>query len=293
MKKLIISICLLAGVMGCGPRLIYPHLNWLIPFYVDDYISLNREQSSLLGKRLLGVLDWHCRTQLPVYAQLLRELAKEVEDPGQPVSYERLQYYSNQFIIHWRELSKQIAPEMADILVTASDEQLVELFQNIEKRNNEFKSEYVDVPLAELQEKRKERMKKDLKQWISYLTKEQKQAVSDWSAQIKPLAADGLRNRERVLAEFKDLLANRRQESEFKEAFVALLVNLDQMRAPEYQKKIDDNTEVTFELLMKMERSLNSTQRAYLLKRLRSLAADFEILSCDPATPHARDVKAR
>ena len=293
MKKLIISICLLAVVAGCGPRLIYPHLNWLIPFYVDDYISLNREQSSLLEKRLLRVLDWHCRTQLPVYAQLLRELAKEVEDPGQPVSYERLQYYSNQFIIHWRELSKQIGPEMADILVTASDEQLMELFQNVEKRNNEFKIEYVDIPLKDLEEKRGDRMAKDLKQWISRLTPKQKQAVSDWSAQIKPLAADGLRNRERVLAEFKDLLAKRRHDQGFKEAFVALLVNFDQMRAPEYQKKIDDNTEVTFELLMKIERSLNPTQRAYLVKRLRSLAADFEILSCDPATLPTRDAKSR
>ena len=138
MKKLIFTTCLLLVVSGCGPRLIYPHLNWLIPSYVDDYISLNREQSGLLEKQLLQVLDWHCRTQLPVYAQSLRELAKDLEDPSQPVSYERLQYYSNQFIAHWRKLAKQIGPEMADILATASDEQLADLFQNIEKRNTKF-----------------------------------------------------------------------------------------------------------------------------------------------------------
>jgi hypothetical protein len=87
MKKLIFAIGLLLLVTGCGPRLIYPHLDWLIPSYVDDYISLNREQSGLLEKRLLEGLDWHCRTQLPVYAQSLRELAKDLEDPRQPVRY--------------------------------------------------------------------------------------------------------------------------------------------------------------------------------------------------------------
>ena len=286
MKKLIFIICLLLVVSACGPRMIYPHLDWLIPFYVDDYISLNREQSSLLEKRLVRVLEWHCRTQLPVYAQSLRELAKDLEDPRQTVSYERLQYYFNQFKTLWQELSKQIGPEMADILVTASDEQLAELFQNIEKRNKEFKSEYVDIPLEKLAEKRKERMARDLKQWISRLTREQKQAISDWSDQIKPLSAGGLKNREKVLTEVQNLLAKRRYAPAFKNAFVALLVNLDQMRSTDYQKKIDYNTDVTFKLFMKLDRSLNFTQRAYLLKRIGSLAADFEILSCDPATPH-------
>jgi len=282
MRKIIFSVCLLVLVSGCGPRLIYPHLNWLIPFYVDDYISLNREQSSLLEERLLRVIDWHCRTQLPVYARLLRELAKDLADPRQPVSDEILQHYSNQFITLWRELSKQIGPEMADILSTASDEQLVEMFQNIEKRIHKFKSEYVDIPLEEMEEKRKERMAKDLMHWISHLTPEQKQAVSDWSDQIKPLAADGLRNRESVLAEFQNLLAKRRHDPDFKEAFVTLLVNFDQIRAPEYQQKIDYNTEVTFKLIMKIDGSLNPTQRVYLLKRIESLAADLDKLSCDP-----------
>jgi len=282
MKKLIFTICLLLVVSGCGPRLIYPHLDWLIPSYVDDYISLNREQSGLLEKRLLQVLDWHCRTQLPVYAQSLRELAKDLEDHSQPVSYERLEYYGNQFISHWRELAKQIGPEMADILAIASDEQLAELFQNVEKRNNKFKAKYVDISLEKLEKNRKERLAKDLKQWISRLTPEQKQAVSDWSDQIKPLAADGLRNRESVLAEFQNLLGKRRHDPDFKEAFVALLVNLDQMRTPDFQKKIDYNTDVTFKLILKIDRSLNNTQRAYLLKHIGTLAEDFEKLSCDP-----------
>jgi hypothetical protein len=33
---------------------------------------------------------------------------------------------------------------------------------------------------------------------------------------------------------------------------------------------------------MKIDRSLNNTQRAYLLKQIDTLAADFEKLSCDP-----------
>ena len=92
----------------------------------------------------------------------------------------------------------------------------------------------------------------------------------------------GLRNRESVLDAFQNLFRKRRHDPDFKEAFVALLVNLDQMRAPDFQKKIDYNTDVTFKLIMKIDRSLNNTQRVYLLKHIGTLAADFEKLSCDP-----------
>lgn len=269
-------------LVGCGPRLIYPHLYWLIPFYVDDYIPLNQEQSSLLEKQLLRVLDWHCRTQLPVYAQSLRQLAKDLEDPRQPMTYERLEYYSNQFKTYWQELVEKIGPEMADILKTASNEQLAELFQNIEKRNNKFKAEYVNISREKLTKKRKERMAADLENWISRLTSEQKQVVSGWSDQIAPLAVDGLRNREKVLAKFRDLLVKRRHDPDFKETFVAMLVNLGELRATEYQKKIDYNTDVTLKFFVKISSTLKPTQRKHLVKSINFLAVDFEKISCDP-----------
>ncbi len=106
--------------------------------------------------------------------------------------------------------------------------------------------------------------------------------ISYWSDLIKPFAADGLRNRERVLTEFQNLLTKRRHDPDFKEALVAHLVNLDQMRTLDFQKKIDYNTDVTFKLFMRIDRSLNPTHPAYLLKRTGTLATDFEKLSCDP-----------
>jgi hypothetical protein len=282
MKNIIISICLLFLLTGCGPRLVYPHLDWLIPFYVNDYISLNREQDSMLEKRLLQVLDWHCRTQLPAYAQSLRALAQDLDNPSQPFSYQKFEYYSDQFLAHWRELLKNIGPELADILATASDEQIAELFRNLERRIIEYKSEYVDISLEKLEKKRKARMAKDLGHWVSRLKKEQTQMASDWSDQILPMAADGLSFREAALTEFQNLFAGRRQNPHFKVTFVSLLDNLDQLRAPEYQQKIDYNTDLTFKLLMGIERSLSTTQRKYLLQKIFSLAADFDKLSCDP-----------
>jgi hypothetical protein len=85
------------------------------------------------------------------------------------------------------------------------------------------------------------------------------------------------------LTEFKNLLTKWRHAPDFKEAFVALLDNFDQMRTRDYQQKIDFNTDLTLKLFIRIDRSLNNTQRTYLLKRIRSMATDFDKLSCDPA----------
>ncbi|MGD8270147.1 MAG: hypothetical protein PVH69_08235, partial [Desulfobacterales bacterium] len=46
MKKIPVLVILLVLLSACGPRLYYPSLDWLIPWYVNDYISLGPGQSS-------------------------------------------------------------------------------------------------------------------------------------------------------------------------------------------------------------------------------------------------------
>ncbi len=286
MKMFMLIILLQLGVLGCGLRMTYPNLDWLIPWYVDDYISLNQEQRSLLETRLMPALDWHCHTQLPAYAHMLKALASDLDDPGRPLRGERFHAYAKQLNRRWQDIKMQIGPEMAEILASASDKQIAELFDNVARRNDAFKSQYVDIPLDQLEKERRQKMIKRIDRWLSEITPLQKQAIAEWSAAIRPLAADGLDYRQRVTAEWRDLLTRRKDDPGFKDAFVDLLANLDQHRPVEYQKKIDLNLELTVELLVKIERSLTPNQRSYLIRRIHTLAADFEKLSCAPAVAH-------
>jgi hypothetical protein len=209
MKTVILIILLLLGVVGCGLRMTYPNLDWLIPWYVDDYITLNQEQRSELEKRLVHALDWHCHTQLPMYAHMLKALANDLDDPVRPLRVERWHVYAAQLNHRWHDVKIQIGPEIAEILASASDKQIAELIENIERRNNAFKDQYVDIPLDQLEQKRRKKMIKRVDRWFSEVTPVQKQAIDEWSAAIRPLAADGLAYRQRVTAELRNLLATR------------------------------------------------------------------------------------
>ncbi|HAY11253.1 MAG TPA: hypothetical protein DCY18_15230, partial [Thauera sp.] len=70
---------LLAGLFaafvlgGCSVRMAYSQLDWLVPWYLRDYVMLDAGQRNLLDRQLSARLDWHCRTHLAEYAATLRE----------------------------------------------------------------------------------------------------------------------------------------------------------------------------------------------------------------------------
>ena len=182
----------------------------------------------------------------------------------------------------WRGLLQQIGPDITEILATANDAQIDELYENLAKQNQKFKKEYVDLPPQELIQNRQDRMVKRTKYWISKLTPEQKQAVADWSLQITPIAADWLQNRQKVQAEARRLLAHRHKNPAFRELMQDLIINPESIQSDQFRHKIDINTALTIKLLIRLNQLLTEMQRADLLNQIESLAADFDTLSCDP-----------
>jgi len=284
MKKRVIILLLAMVLAGCGTRLIYSQLDWLIPWYVSDYISLDGDQKSLLEVRLSKLLDWHCRTQLPAYAATLRALGRDLAASAEPVDVETLQVYNTSLMALWQELLQRIGPDINDILATATDAQIDELFRNLETRNQKFKKKYVDLSPDELIQNREERLIKRTRYWISKLNPQQKQAVTEWNSQLAPLAADRLQNREIIQTEARGLLAHRHRNPGFRTAMLELIINPTSRRTAEFQRKIDINTAVTITFLVQLDRLLTQKQRSHLLDRIESLAEDFDTLSCDPKT---------
>jgi hypothetical protein len=284
MKKIATVIILALSLTACGTRLIYPHLDWLIPWYVSDYVSLDRDQKNMLEKRLAKLLDWHCRTQLPAYAVTLRALGRDLANSADPVDAATLQAYNTRILALWQELLQQISPDITDILVLASDDQIRELFDNLAVQNQKFRKKYVDLPPDELIQNRQKRMVKRLKYWLSDLNPEQRQAILDWSMKLTPIADQWVQNREVIQAEALRLLNLRDDDPQFRSGMQGLIMHPENMRSAEYQRNIDINTGITLKLLVQLNQTLTEDQRSHLLDRIESLAADFDTLSCDPET---------
>jgi len=236
----------------------------------------------MLEKQLVRQLDWHCRTQLPMYAQTLRALGRDLTDPNQPIEPQKIRNHYDQFMKLWKNLMGQITPDVADILMTATDDQIDELIRNLAEQNQKFKKKYVDPAPDILNDNRQKRMIKQLRYWISNLNDAQKRAVFDWSSGLEPIAVDWLQNRNAIQAEAQRMIKRRQSNPKFQAAVLELIVHPERMRSADYQNKIEYNTDVTLKFLIKLNRMLTSRQRTFLIDRIESLATDFDKLSCDP-----------
>jgi hypothetical protein len=280
MKKALILLITAVTLAACGPRWYYPNLDWLIPWYVDDYISLDSRQSTELGRSLASLLDWHCRTQLPDYAGFLREIRRDAAEDRLDVA--RFSAYNERIRNYWGILTARIGPEVVTLMATASDEQIRELFDNLERENQKLEEEFIHPPDEERVRNRQKRMEKRLRYWFSDLTDAQQRMVAAWSEQLAPISADWIENRRKVQAEFRRLLEQRNHSEEFAEAFLALVNHPESVRSETYRAKIATNTEQTLLLLAQVSASMTPDQQTHFAGRLESLANDFETLSCDP-----------
>jgi hypothetical protein len=294
MRKILLFTLLLATVAGCGPRWYYPHLDWLLPWYVDDYMSLDATQQSELQLRLARQLDWHCRTQLPAYADFLRAVKADFEHPGHTISSDRVMVYLASLKAYWRDLMMRIGPDVADIMTTASDAQIDELFRNLERRNRELERTYVDPPLEEILHQRTERMVDRLEKWVGPLEDGQQMAIQGWSTQLGATADQWIANRRRMQAGFRQILAERRDNPAFKQDFITLLTTPALLRTARYQTRLDHHTRLTADLLAAIGSTLTRAQQTHLLAELETLSGDFEFLTCrklrtgPPDTPTPR-----
>lgn len=73
LRALLVILLAVLLLGGCSLRFAYGKLDWLVPWYVRDFVTLNAGQRSDLDRRLAVQLTWHCRTQLADYAAGLRD----------------------------------------------------------------------------------------------------------------------------------------------------------------------------------------------------------------------------
>ena len=121
---------------GCSRvQFAYNQLDWLIPYYVDTQIELTDSQEDYLQQRVDALLDWHCSTHLEAYADLLRSANTDFQNGT--MSEQKLRHFFSRVELYWKEIKRQANPAIAHLLLTASDSQVEELFNNLTNKDIE------------------------------------------------------------------------------------------------------------------------------------------------------------
>lgn len=298
MKKILIYISTLlfatALTIGCSVKFYYNQLDLMAPWYIKSHINLDDDQTEFIKQRVLFHLQWHRHTQLPEYSALLRKAISLIDHsktsndiPLDTIELERSEHpiYADLGLLQTElkslneELAERIAPDLAELFLTATDEQLQGMYQNLESNNDLYRAEYVDVQEEDLRELRRLDLQKQIERWVGSLTPVQKKLINDWSKKFNPVSTRLLGHRVSWQQSLVDVMSQPISTNNKKNELVELFTHPEKAWQPEYQVLIDDNNAMMNQVFSKIVLSLTKRQKHRLIKKMQHLARSFDELA--------------
>lgn len=266
------------GLLSCTRLdLAYRNLDVLVPWSLNDYLDMNRQQKAWLNERLKQQLAWHCKTQLPGYLDWLDGVRQMVA--SNTVTDERLRERTEEARQAVARVAEQITPSAAQLLRGMSDEQVHEMRQNLADDIRERQAKYVQTPLAKQIEQRSERMEKRLSPWFGGLSPQQRQRVAAWSAGLGEQNHQWIANRAHWQAQLSQLMDERQSDS-FEPRLGQLLKERERFWTDDYRAAFQNTEAQLRSLLVDLMAQSSSEQRAHLDNRLGQVRRDFSELKC-------------
>ena len=275
-----LSWCLIVLTLSScsATQFIYNRVDILVRWYLDDYVSLDREQQARFDSRLEGLLDWHRRDELPAYVVLLDD-ALTILDEGVPL-----------------EDTRAMADRIEDAAIRFQDPFLELLLSVGEDLRSDQREEFVDALLskqegfeedrlarsdAEYRADLERRFDKQLSRYLGPLTAEQADRIAVGVSEMTRLDRFWLEDRRVWIVDLSVILLE--AEPDWPDQVRALIAGRDDALLPAYREGIDHNGEVILQLSRDVLIMRTDKQDRKLRSRLRSLRDDLASLATQDA----------
>ncbi|QXI37219.1 DUF6279 family lipoprotein [Pseudomonas xantholysinigenes] len=257
--------------------LAYRNLDRLVPWSLDDYLDMNREQKQLLDERLKAHLAWHCKTQLPGYLDWLDRVRLMVANDA--VTDDALRQRTAEARQAIGRVAEQITPSASELLRGMSDAQVAEMRRAFHQDIEQRQKAYVETPLPEQIENRAKRMRKRLEPWLGELNADQRQRVMSWSQALGDQNRQWIANRAHWQQQLV-LVMDQRATPSFEPRLAQLLQRKESLWTPEYRLAFQNSEQQARSLVVDLVRQSSPAQRQFLQQRLGKVRADFSELKC-------------
>jgi hypothetical protein len=280
-------LCLIAvmlAVAACSSiRFAYNQGDTILYWWLNAYIDLDTEQSSFVKQDIDQLINWHRKTQLKDYSQLLgnaqRQLAGNVTQADLKATYREVKARTEL-------LAYKALPELADLALSVKPEQIANIEKKFNKNNDSYRKKFVRI---DNDKKQKQRYKKSMEQfelWFGDFSSEQ-EAVLRKASDVRPLESE-IWLEERIIRQKKIIAVLReiQQKKLGKEATIELLRNLlkdifSRFDAPERKPFFDAYIDGTTQMVLTAIKIATPAQKAHAHKRMQGWIDDFKVLAAD------------
>lgn len=274
MLRRCLLLLLLLTLAGCSTRFFYNRLDFLVPWHLRDYVSLEREQRALLDRELAGFLDWHRQQELPRYHQLLAQARERLDDGFTQEDAAFLTGEAQRALdrLQWRSLEW-----MLPLGQSLTDEQILEFIASLREQQSEYQEKYLERDEQQYRDDACERLDDNVRRFLGRLEQAQKERLHRACGELIRSDHLWLASRAAWIEELEGLLLQR--EPGWQQRLRDSLASRDERLPEGYREAWTHNLGVLQLAVVEVIARRSERQDQHLARELGRLQADLVALS--------------
>lgn len=250
-------LCFIFVLTGCAKKFLYNNIDWFVLEYLDDYVTFNQEQETLLEEKLLLLADWHEQEELPRYIEHLKELEAITKND---ITLSYLQQSRDRLREHYDRIVRKVAPDLFSLSLQLSEKQQREFLSNVQKSYKKRDDKYAGKTEQELREIVFDNTLEWVSEWIGDLSSEQKAQVKRFSSQVVLNRALWRNYRSSIYQELEYLFRHQSNRVIYQKVFMQLLFEPESFYSKNLSANINRNIALTDQLILSITRSMTKKQ---------------------------------
>ncbi|WP_090188543.1 MULTISPECIES: DUF6279 family lipoprotein [unclassified Duganella] len=277
-------IVLMVVVAGCSSlRLAYNNGDTLLYWWLDGYVDLNSEQKSWVQEDIDRLFQWHRKTQLQDYVQILqtaqRQLAAGATQADLQNDYDEIKKRTESLLL-------KATPELTELARSLQPDQIAALERKFAANTNDFRKKNMR---GDKEAQQRFRFKKSMEQfelWFGNFTDEQEAQIrkaSDARPLNNEIWLDERTRRQNSILALVRKVQSEKLSKEATQAEIQKLIKDGFRRLDNSERKafFDAAEEANIQLVLTVINLATPTQKAHAQRRMQGWIDDFRSLAAD------------
>ncbi|TFW28164.1 hypothetical protein E4L96_02670 [Massilia arenosa] len=281
---MLLALGLLLLMSACSTiRFTYDHGDTLLYWWLNAYLDIDSDQKAWVKRDIDAFFDWHRKTQLPDYVNILRTAQKQLA--GNPTQQDLLGDYKK-IRDETRELMVKSLPDLVDLARSVKPEQIERMEKKFEKNNADYRKKFMSGSFDHRKEVRYDKAMEQFKLWFGSFSREQEAQIRRLS-DARPLDNDiwldeRMRRQKRIIEVVRKIQA----EKLSKEAATPLVAGLikdtvDRFDQPDRKAFFDGYVDTTSKFILAVIQLTTPEQRAHAQDRMQGWINDLNTLAAE------------
>jgi len=262
-----------------GTSIVYNRLDFLLPWYVDDYAELNQAQKAYLDELLAPFLTWHRNQELPNYVKVLEDIEDRLQRPQTPAEVAAV---FAEFEQAWLRLESEALDWLLDLGARLSDEQIAGFLNELSERQQEYEEEYLARTDEEFYQDSYDNLLDSVQDYLGRLSEQQRDMLRNASRQLQRSDHAWLQGRADWLKQLAVLL---QRQPGWQDKVRAQVAARSDNTPHEHRRIYEHNMGVIYEALAQLLNGRSDQQDRHLRNKLSELQEDVVTLIAQGNAP--------